>query len=309
MERPQTEGERKYNEMEKRWNVRKGGAFGIASLIVVLDILALALGTIMGAVPIAFSIGCVGVITFVGILTLSNYLSRDPELAKREIRKAIAASFTLVYLVLLALVVFTRVSAANTGLAETIVGHFTWVVGIIIVFYFGSRSVEEYIKRNELKKGEAKGNGNSTDGGELKPVKPPLPKPVARKQVTGEQLSEIIRGKFPKGEIHLSDAWSEAVYSLCDIEDIEAFLDVDETNHYQYVSNWFDCDNFARLLWGQFGVPEWARFAIGLFWSDIHAMVICVDANEDVWLIEPQTDERRSKLEGWQGKEMRFTII
>ena len=146
-------------------------------------------------------------------------------------------------------------------------------------------------------------------GGELTPVKPHLPKPIERRKVTGAELHQIIRDKFPEGNIHLSDPRSEAVYGLCDIEDIEAFLDVDETNHYQYVQHKFDCDNFARLLWGQFGIPEWAHFAVGLFWSDVHAMVICVDANEDVWLIEPQTDERRSDLLAWQGTKMRFTIM
>ena len=146
-------------------------------------------------------------------------------------------------------------------------------------------------------------------GGKLIPVKPDLPKPIERRKITGAELYQIIRNKFPEGDIHLSDPWSEAVYSLCDIEDIEDFLDVDETNHYRYVQHKFDCDNFARLLWGQFGIPEWAHFAIGLFWSDLHAMVICVDANEDVWLIEPQTDERRSNLLDWQGTKMRFTIL
>lgn len=147
MERPQG-GEREYNETEKRWKLRKTGAFVIALLVVVFDILALALGTI-NIVPIALSIGCVGVITFVGMLTLSNYLSRDPGLAKREVRKAIAAAFTLVYLVLLALVVFNEASPVETELAKTVVGHFTWIVGIIIIFYFGSRSLEEYLKRKE----------------------------------------------------------------------------------------------------------------------------------------------------------------
>ena len=305
MERSYGGKERDYNEAEKRWNPKKMGAFGIALSIVALDILVLTLGTIIDIIPIALSIGCVGIITFVGVLTLSNYLSRDPELAKREMRKAIAASFTLVYLALLALVVFSKDPLADTELAKTIVGHFTWIVGIIIIFYFGSRSVEEYLKTKEQEKKEKGTNG------ELKPVKPPLPKPIERKKVTGQQLHQIIREKFPdpEGVIHLSDPWSEAVYSLCDIEDIEGFLDIDETNHYQYVRHIFDCDNFARLLWGQFGVPEWAHFAIGLFWSDVHAMVICVDANEDVWLIEPQTDERRSALLDWQGRKMRFTII
>ncbi len=145
--------------------------------------------------------------------------------------------------------------------------------------------------------------------GELEPAKPPLPGPSERRKITGSELHQIIRDKFSGGDIHLSDPWSETHYSLCDIEDIEAFLDMDETNHSQDVSHKFDCDNFARLLWGQFGNPDWAHFAIGLFWSDKHAMVVCIDANEDLWLIEPQNDEKRSDLLDWQGTQMRFTII
>ena len=151
MERSHGGEEREHNETEKRWKLRKTGAFVIAFLIVALDILALALGTINGIIPVALSVGCVGVITFVGVLALSNYLSRDPELAKKEVRKAIATSFTLVYLVLLALVVFSEAPPADTELAKTVVGHFTWIVGIIMIFYFGSRSLEEYLKRKEQK--------------------------------------------------------------------------------------------------------------------------------------------------------------
>lgn len=149
MEKSGGEKKTEINATEQRWKLRNTGASVIALFVVVLDILALALGTVIPTVPVALSIGCVGFITFVGVLMLSNYLSRDPGLAKTEMRKAIAAAFILVYLVLLALVVFSKDSLANTELAKTVVGHFTWIVGIIIIFYFGSRSVEEYLKRKE----------------------------------------------------------------------------------------------------------------------------------------------------------------
>lgn len=144
---------------------------------------------------------------------------------------------------------------------------------------------------------------------ELARVQVPLPVPTERKVVTGEDIYNIIRTYFPQGEIFLSDSYSQPVYSLCDIADIEAFLDMDETNHIKYVAERFDCDNFARLLWGQLAQPAWAGYAIGLFWSNTHAMVACIDANEDMWLIEPQTDERRSNLLDWQGTFMRFIIM
>lgn len=125
------------------WEKRKTGVTVIALLVVALDILALALGTLIDAVPIALSLGCIGIITFVGVLMLTNYLSHDLGFAKKEMRKALAASFTMVYLIFLALVVFGETSAEETELAKTIVGHFTWVVGGIITFYFGSRLLEE----------------------------------------------------------------------------------------------------------------------------------------------------------------------
>jgi len=147
--------EKEPDEMERRWMERKKGAFTIALTVAALDILVIALGTIIDAVPPALSIGCVGVITFIGVLSLSNYLSRDPGLSKKEMRKAIAASFSLVYLVLLAESVFGKSPAAQSDLMETVVGHFTWIVGIVIIFYFASRSVEEYFKRNK-QEGEPK---------------------------------------------------------------------------------------------------------------------------------------------------------
>ena len=135
--------------------------------------------------------------------------------------------------------------------------------------------------------------------------KVPLPKPISRRVISFTKLHKLIRAKFPEGDIKLSDL----EYNLCDIEDIEAFLDVDETNHYKFVKRIYDCDNFARRLWGQFSTPDWGHFAIGLLWTDVHAMIMCIDANEDVWLIESQTDKRRSDLLSWQGTRMRFVII
>ena len=139
---------------EQEWKQRKTGASVIAAFIVILDILALTLGLIIATAPVALSLGCVGVITFVGMLTLSNYLSHDPALSKGEMRKAIAASLILVYLNFLAFVVFGKVTASEAELAKTIVGHFTTVVGIVIVFYFGSRSVEEYLKTKGQKENQ-----------------------------------------------------------------------------------------------------------------------------------------------------------
>ena len=138
----------------------------------------------------------------------------------------------------------------------------------------------------------------------LKATVPPPP-PVTRRTISGNEMYNLLRLAFPEAtEIYISDQW----FNLCDIEDIELFLDVDETNHYQFVKEDYDCDKFARRLWGQFAIPGWADKAICLVWTDLHALIMCVDANEDIWFLEPQTDERRSDLLEWQGTEIRFIV-
>ena len=170
-EKAKAEAEQKKAEEEKKnwWPKRQRKAYLVALAIVILDVLAVALGTILEAVPMAFSIGCVGIVTFIGTLTLSNYLSDVPNLAKNEMRKAIAAAFTVVYLVFLGFVIFdpaastaadgaTRAVTYDTELAKTIVGHFTWIEGIVIGFYFGSRILDRYKESQDAGKNSESGN-------------------------------------------------------------------------------------------------------------------------------------------------------
>ena len=114
----------------------------VAALIISVVIVGLGI-LMLYILPIALSIAIVGIITFLGILVLTNLLSQDPDLSKAEMRRAIAGSSMVVYFTLLSLVTFSK-DLPNSGLAETAVAHFTYIVGIIIVFYFGSRSLEKY---------------------------------------------------------------------------------------------------------------------------------------------------------------------
>ncbi len=132
----------------------------------------------------------------------------------------------------------------------------------------------------------------------------PLPQPILRRTITGSELETVIREVFPDGVIYLS--FYE--FNLCDIADIEAVLDVDETNHMKYGGK-FTCSQFAKRVWAVFATPEWAGYAIALLWTDIHALLFCIDANFDLWIIESQTDKRRSNLESWQGQRMRMSVV
>ena len=133
---------------QKKWK----SAIIMSAVILFLDVIVLFLGALKPAF-IAWSVGSVGLITFTGNLLLVNYLSNSPTLDKGEVRKAMAGSFIAVYFALISLLTFAEIRPADAELAKIIIGHFTYLVGIIIVFYFGSRAVTEYLKvKEELKK-------------------------------------------------------------------------------------------------------------------------------------------------------------
>lgn len=134
-------------EPVKRW--KKAVIMAIA--IAFIDAAALLFGTLYPSL-MAWSVGSVGIITFFGILMLVNYLSSSPALDKGEMRKAIAGSFIAVYFVLVSLLTFTGFGHSNPDLTGTIIGHFTSLVKIIIIFYFGSSMVREYLKLKEKRK-------------------------------------------------------------------------------------------------------------------------------------------------------------
>jgi len=97
----------------------------------------------------AFYIGFIGIFTFLGILMLTKYLSASEDLENGEMRKAIAGSFIVVYFAFLSLLIFEESSTLYTGVFKTMIDHFSYLVGIIVVFYFGSRSVDEYMKNKK----------------------------------------------------------------------------------------------------------------------------------------------------------------
>ncbi len=132
--------------MKNRWV----NAIIIAIVVLLLDLGALLLGTTK-VFHIAWSVGSVGIITFFGMLMLVNYLSESPGFEKGEMRKAIAGSFIAVYFTLVALLGFKGFCSAGTELAKTIIGHFTYLIGIIVVFYFGSSAVRDYLKNKKSK--------------------------------------------------------------------------------------------------------------------------------------------------------------
>lgn len=136
--------------------------------------------------------------------------------------------------------------------------------------------------------------------------KPFPPPPVIRAEISYAELESLLSEKAPEAQLYISDL----TQYLCDIEDINAFLAQDETNRMKYTGELgFDCDDFAYRLQGQFSTPEWSKIAVGIIWTNKHALNVCIDANKDLWWIEPQSDSVQSSLEAWQGNQIRIIMI
>ncbi len=90
------------------------------------------------------AIATVGIVTFIGILALANYVSIDPRISTGEMRSAITASIIVVYLVVIAFSFTDEKNISET--AKTVIQHFTWVVGVVVIFYFGSKGVLQYLE-------------------------------------------------------------------------------------------------------------------------------------------------------------------
>lgn len=124
-----------------------------------------------------------------------------------------------------------------------------------------------------------------------------IPAPQGKKNIDNKSLTEIL--KPLGGALYLSDRQ----YKLVAKSEIKRFLAQDKTDLLNYVSEYFDCDDFAYRLMGQFSMPGWAELAFGIAWGNFpkpHAINLFVDGNKKVWFIEPQNDEIKEKGEDWE---------
>jgi len=91
----------------------------------------------------------VGIISFLGILILVNYTSKDPNFQKGEMRKAIAGSFIIVYFVILGVFVASGLHPQQDPQIQAVIGKvmepLSWLTGAIGAYYFGARSFEKFL--------------------------------------------------------------------------------------------------------------------------------------------------------------------
>ena len=125
-------------------------ALRMIMVLVIVDLVIVPLLVLFLNIPLQWLFISLGVITFFGIMIIANYMSDTAPLDTGEVRKALVGSFIVVYFAFVPLITFGRISIIAAEPIKTIMTDFTWLVGIIVIFYFGSRAVEELIKaRNQ----------------------------------------------------------------------------------------------------------------------------------------------------------------
>jgi hypothetical protein len=138
---------RKQRRATREWRVTLHGALWIGGLDLGLVLLML----ISWEVPLlwnnlylgvtVFALSGIGVITFLGILVLSHR-SGHRGFSTGEMRSAIAATFMVVYFTMLGILMFFYSDLPKA--APTLVKNFTYLVGVVIAFYFGSTAAVEH---------------------------------------------------------------------------------------------------------------------------------------------------------------------
>lgn len=114
--------------------------------LVIVDLVVVPLLVVFLGIPFLWLFISLGVITFFGILIIANYMSDTSPLDTGEVRKALVVSIIVVYFAFIPLATFGSISVIAGESIKTLVTDFTWLVAIIVIFYFGSRAVEELIK-------------------------------------------------------------------------------------------------------------------------------------------------------------------
>jgi len=96
-----------------------------------------------------------GLITFFGFISL-GIKKGDENLSKTEIRLAIVVSVMTMYLLLVGTVSFFAQGGDLPIITDTMIGHFTTIVGVVIAFYFGTAAYEAVYGSNDKPDGDPK---------------------------------------------------------------------------------------------------------------------------------------------------------
>jgi uncharacterized membrane protein YjgN (DUF898 family) len=92
----------------------------------------------------AVAIFAIGVVSFLGMLTLAHQGSGRRSFDSAEVRVAVTTSFVMVYFAVLAIFLFSTNTVSEFG--RNMVDNLTSLFGVVVGFYFASSAVVEYGK-------------------------------------------------------------------------------------------------------------------------------------------------------------------
>lgn len=105
----------------------------------------------------------------------------------------------------------------------------------------------------------------------------------SKKIITSKEISKL----FP----HIEYPYKmilDGKYNSLSMKNVLKLIPYDLSNPPVYEDNFNDCDDFAIILWAKIK-KQFQGAAVALAISGIHAFIVFVDENHDIWFIEAQT--------------------
>ena len=129
---------------EKSWK----NALKMVVILGFLDLVVIPAIIVLLSIPMPWIFVALGLVTFLGIMLIINYMSGTSPFNTGEIRKAITVSLLTVYLAFVPLSTMGMVTIPGADITT----YFTWLIAVVIVLYFTTRPLEEYIKTRDSNK-------------------------------------------------------------------------------------------------------------------------------------------------------------
>lgn len=112
--------------------------------------------------------------------------------------------------------------------------------------------------------------------------------------VSGSHVRDVLCAQYPDAHIRIADA----EYSTVSLDEFNTWLKNDCVSEKTYYAQHFDCDNFSReIRCNMFRVNREYKteftmaYTEGMSPGGYHAFCIFLDSDDNVLIVEPQTDE------------------
>ena len=142
---------------------------------------------------------------------------------------------------------------------------------------------------------------------ELEQCQAVIPAPNYLDDIDYAEIYSLLQSEFPSASLHLADR----DFKTTSKTEMMRFLSKDLTDVREYVTEYYDCDDFSYALMGAISNPEWGALPFAIVWTDIyktdakkeligrHAVNCFIDKKRQVWIIEPQNDTIMECPKNW----------